>query len=93
MKKPGISDHFPQGTGCMSSFFKISAGTKLKCAFNNTSPNSRRKPKNFFFKEYISAILTINAPKEARQIAKTWKFVGSAMFLNYNAHLYLTHQI
>ena len=74
MENPGRSDHFPEGTGCMSWFFIMSAGTKLKCAFNNSSVNSKTKflkLKNLiyaFFKgciytQEISAILTINAPK------------------------------
>ena len=32
MKKPGISDHFPKGTGCTLWFFRMSAGTKLNKA-------------------------------------------------------------
>ena len=66
MKKPGRSAHFPKGTGCTPWFFRMSAGTKLNCAFNNSSLNSKKKNLNFaFFKGYtytkgISAIATIN---------------------------------
>ena len=45
MEKPGRSGHFHEGTGCKSWFFRMSAGTKLKCAFNNSSPNSKKKIK------------------------------------------------
>ena len=45
MGKPGRSDHFPSGTGFTSGFFIMSAGTKLKCAFNNSSINSITKIK------------------------------------------------
>ena len=40
VKKPGSSDPFPKGTGCTPWFFRISARTKLNCAFNNSSPNN-----------------------------------------------------
>ena len=42
MKQPGISDHFPEGTGFTSWFFILSAGSKLKGAFRISSPNSKR---------------------------------------------------
>ena len=45
-KKTGISDHFPQGAGCTSWFFRMSAGTKFKWAFNNSSQIERRKKFN-----------------------------------------------
>ena len=72
MEKPGSSDPFPKGTGCTPWFFRMFAGTKLKCAFNNSSPynnfqkNKKKSPTFAFFKGYIfpkgiSAILTINA--------------------------------
>ena len=44
-KKPGSFDHFPKGTGCTPCFFRISADTKLNCAFNNSSLNSKKKIK------------------------------------------------
>ena len=43
MEKPGSFDHFPKGTGCTPCFFRISADTKLNCAFNNSSLNSNKK--------------------------------------------------
>ena len=73
MEKPGSFDHFPKGTGCTPWFFRISADTKLNCAFNNSGLNSKKKIKkknlNFaFFKSYIYtsgifAISTTNDPK------------------------------
>ena len=76
MEKPGSSDSFPKGTGCTSWFFRMSAGTKLNCAFNNSAPNNNKKNKEksknlAFFKGYIYikgifAIWTINAPKYRR---------------------------
>ena len=41
MQKQGRFDHFNEDTGCKSWFFRMSVGTKLKCALNNTSPNSK----------------------------------------------------
>ena len=43
MEKPGSFDHFPKGTGCTPCFFRISADTKLNCAFNNSSLDSKKK--------------------------------------------------
>jgi hypothetical protein len=43
MEKPGTFDHFPQVTGCTPWFFRISADTKLNCAFNNSGLNSKKK--------------------------------------------------
>ena len=43
MKKPGSFDHFPKGTGCTPWLFRISANTKLNCAFNNSGLNSKEK--------------------------------------------------
>ena len=43
MEKPGSSDPFPKGTGCTPWFFRISADTKLNCAFNNSGLNSKQK--------------------------------------------------
>ena len=40
MEKPGSSAHFPKGTGCTPWFFRISAGTKWNCAFNNSGPHN-----------------------------------------------------
>ena len=52
MQKQGRFDHFHEDTGCKS------VGTKLKCALNNTSPNSKNtQPKTqkiAFFNGYIS---------------------------------------
>ena len=64
MQKPGSLDRFPKGPGYTPWFFKMSVGTKLNSAFNNSYPNSKKK----YFYGYISmkgvsAILTINAPK------------------------------
>ena len=42
MEKPGRSGHFPEGRGCKWWFFIMSAGTKLKCATNNSSPISKK---------------------------------------------------
>ena len=49
MEKPGRSDQFPEGTGCMPWFFIMSAGTKLKCAFKLSSPNTNSKIKRANF--------------------------------------------
>ena len=43
MEKPGSFDHFPKWTGCTPWFFRISADTKLNCAFNNSGLNSKEK--------------------------------------------------
>jgi hypothetical protein len=43
MEKPGSSAHFPERTGCTQWFLRMSAGTKLNCAFNNSSLNSKKK--------------------------------------------------
>jgi hypothetical protein len=45
MKKPGNSAHLPKRTGCTLWFFRISASTKLNCAFNNSGLNSEEKIK------------------------------------------------
>ena len=47
-KKTGRYDHFPKGTACTSWFLRMSTGTKLKCAFNNSSPNSENQNLAFF---------------------------------------------
>ena len=58
-----------------SWFFRMSAGTKLKCVLNNSFQKSFKKNKNCaLFKGYIytrgvSAILTINAHKWRRSAA------------------------
>ena len=41
-KKTGSSAHIPKRTGCTPWFFRMSASTKLNCAFNN-SLNSKKK--------------------------------------------------
>ena len=41
--KKGRSDHFPQGTGCILWFFRMSARTKLICVINNSSPKRKKK--------------------------------------------------
>ena len=74
MEKPGTLDHLPKWPGCTPRFFRISVGTKLNSAFNNSYHNSKKKnkyKKNVFFNGYISsigisAILTKNAPKWRR---------------------------
>ena len=43
MEKPGSSAHFPKKTGCTPGFFRMSAGTKSNCAFNNSGHNSKTK--------------------------------------------------
>ena len=65
MEKTGDFDHFPKGTGCTPWFFRISADTKLNCAFNNSSLNSKQKlnKKGFIYTRGIFAISIINAPK------------------------------
>ena len=88
-EKPGSSDPFPKGTGCMPWFFRMSAGTKLNCAFNNSSPINAKKNqsknqnlafvKGYIYTKGISAISTINAPKWRRS-AGTWKFLSNATF-------------
>ena len=70
----GRSDHFPQGTGSMSMFFRMSTGTKLKYPFNKSSLNRKKKKIN-------EEKQTINAPKW-QQIAETWQFPSYAKFLN-----------
>ena len=45
MEKQGRFDYFPKGTGCTPWFFRISADTKLNCAFNNSSLNRKKKLK------------------------------------------------
>ena len=97
MEKPVSSDPFPKGTGCTPWFFRMSAGTKLNCAFNNSAPNNNFKKNKgncqnlAFFKGYIytkgiSAISTINAPKWRRS-AGTWKFSSNATFSSTEAPL------
>ena len=71
MKKPGSSAHFPKRTGCTPWFFRMLAGIKLSCAFNNSGVNSKKNGNFAFFKGYIStrgilAISIINAPKWRR---------------------------
>jgi hypothetical protein len=46
MEKPGSYVHFPKRTGCTPWFFRMSASTKLNCAFNNSGLNSKKKIKN-----------------------------------------------
>ena len=45
-ENPGSSAHFPKRTGCTPWFFRMSAGTKLNCVFNDCSPNSKEKKLN-----------------------------------------------
>ena len=45
MEKPRTSKDFPQGTGCTSWFFIMSAGTTLKCAFKLSSTKNYKKNK------------------------------------------------
>ena len=93
MQKLGRFDHFPEETGCKSWFFLMSARTKIKCAINNSSPNSikklNKKIKFSIFKGYISLkefsmILTINAPKWRRS-AGTWKLSRNGTFSSTEA--------
>ena len=42
-EKPESSDPFSKRTGCTPWFFRMSAGTKLNCAFKNSSPNKKIK--------------------------------------------------
>ena len=42
MEKPGSSAHLPKRTGCTLWFFRILAGIKLNCAFNNSGLNSKK---------------------------------------------------
>ena len=82
MEKSGSSAHFSKRTGYMPWFFKMSAGTKLNCAFNNSDINSKNAIKNAnfaFFKGYIytrgiSPVSIINAPKTRPIVRKTTKF-------------------
>ena len=41
MEQLVLPDHFPEGTDCPPWFFKMSAGTKLKCVFRLSSLNSK----------------------------------------------------
>ena len=87
MEKPGSSDTFPNGTGCTPWLFRMSVGTKLNFAFNNSSSNNNKKKikktsnvstfQGLHLHEGIFAILTINAPKRQRS-AGTWKFWSNA---------------
>ena len=71
---------FLKGHDVTSWFFRISASTKLKCAYNNSSPKRKQIKKQTnqnlaFFKGYIYsqemfAILTINAPKWRWSVTK-----------------------
>ena len=45
VEKPGSPAHLPKRTGCTLWFFRISAGTKLNCAFNNSGLNSKKNNK------------------------------------------------
>ena len=45
MEKQGSSDPFPKGTGFTPWFLRMSAGTKLNCAFDNSYPNNNIKNK------------------------------------------------
>ena len=84
MKKEKSSDHFPQGTGCMSWFLRMSAGTKLKCAFNISSVIRKKKiywkSQNFaFFMGYtytqgMYAILTKNSPSKSGELREHGNF-------------------
>ena len=86
MEKPGSTANFPKRTGCTPWSFRISAGTKLNCAFNNSGPNRRRKQMEIlnFSTTGIFAILIINAPKWRRS-AGIWKFLSNAAFLSAEA--------
>ena len=85
MEKPGIWDHFPKGPGCTQWFFRMSVGTKLNSALNNSYHNSKTKFNIIFciFKGYISmkgisAIWTKNAPKwrqsAVTRVKKVWTY-------------------
>ena len=56
-KNPGISDHFPEETEYPPWFFKISVGTKIKCAFKLSSANNKKKSKNNFFDFFRATII------------------------------------
>ena len=88
MPKLGRFDDFPKETGCKSLFFRMSAGTEPKCAFNKSSHNSKifNLIKLSISTKGISTILTINAPKW-RQSAGTWTFLSNAKFLSTEAPL------
>ena len=43
MEKSGSSANFPKRAGCTPWFFRMSAGTKLNCVFNNSGPISEKK--------------------------------------------------
>ena len=66
-------------------FFRMSAGTKLIIAFNNSGPNNNKKKNAFlrplFLQEEFSAILIINAPKLRRSAGNA----GNATFLSTEA--------
>ena len=75
MEKQGSSAHFPKRTGCTPWFFRMSAGTKINCAFNNSHPNGEKNEmkqqefcisKGYILTKGISAISIINAPKLRR---------------------------
>ena len=83
MEKPGSFDHFPKETECTPWFFRISADTKLNCAFNNSGINSKKnnnkKSHNFaFFKGYIynASFLSTDAP-----LYLTWQILGKTIKL------------
>jgi hypothetical protein len=42
MEKPGSFAHFPKRTECMAWFFRMSARTKLNCAFDNSGLNNKK---------------------------------------------------
>ena len=59
--KTESSAHFPRRAGCTPWFFRMSVGTKLNCALNNSGTNSFKK----FNKTKLNfAILWATFPRE-----------------------------
>ena len=52
MEKPGSSDAFPKVTGCTPWFFRMSAGSELNCALNNSAPNNKFKKKVYTYMHF-----------------------------------------
>ena len=50
VEKPGRSDHFPEGAGCLSGFPKLNVIIELQSAFNNSFLNNSNAS---FKKKYI----------------------------------------
>ena len=91
-KKPGSSAHFPKRTGCTPWFFKMSAGTKLNCTFNNSRLNSK-KIKNkkmeilpFSMATFRREDLDYKCSLMAAERGK-WKFASDARFSSTGAPL------